>query len=168
MSLFSGMTCSDERKKESPFRRLECLHQWPQLFLALFYCKCLANQFFKRCCVFTIDSNSVTAHLSPAIPHTQSSSLPHFFSLGGLTMSWLYPTEVVLPRKMSSVEMESLKSLRAFWQKTITQSRRIQNKSASWGWIQSSVFGSAQFFSTVTEINLKRRGLILELYPRAL
>lgn len=29
-------------------------------------------------------------------------------------MSWLYPTEVVLPRKMSSVEMESLKSLRAF------------------------------------------------------
>jgi len=54
-------------------------------------------------------------------------------------MSWLYPTEVVLPRKMSSVEMESLKSLKAFWQKTITQSRRIQKKSASWGQIQSSV-----------------------------
>lgn len=155
MAQFGGRTRSDEFYKLREVSR----NDW-NVYICVLSCSwhCLAAMLWPvsslKVAVLLLQLTPVTVHLSRAIPRTrkptESSSFSLLFFLGGLTMTWLYPTEVVLPRKMSSVEMESLKSLRASWQETITQSRRIQKKSTFWGWIQSclwicSVFQHSSF-----------------------
>lgn len=79
MSIFSGITSSDEIVQRSAEQE-ESVQKTGMFILVATSVPGIvllqeSGQFFKRCCAFTVNSNSVIAHLSRAIPHRHTHTL---------------------------------------------------------------------------------------------
>lgn len=99
MSIFSGITTSGEIVQRSAEQEESVQNTGMFILVATSVPGIVlfqgSGQFFKRYCAFTVNSNSVIAHLSRAIPHRHTHIHTLFFS-PSLFLSWRFDNVLAL------------------------------------------------------------------------